>query len=209
MLPPVNGSQVQRITLEALIEQHLGNPLVLAALLFVGTFVLEEAAILLAAGLAASDEMTSGMALAALVGGMIVSDWCLYGLGALAGRSRLIGRWVSRDQLDQGRRLLHRSTLAAGLLARGVPWLLFPIFVASGFLRVGFRRFALVNAAIALIYTPAVFYGAFGLYAVLMDWLGEWAWLAGGAALLTILWASRAATRRYLSGESTSERRGG
>lgn len=209
MLPPVNGSQVQGMTLEALIEQHLGNPLVLAALLFVGTFVLEEAAILLAAGLAASDEMTSGLALAALVGGMIVSDWCLYGLGALAGRSRLIARWVSRDQLDQGRRLLHRSTLAAGLLARGVPWLLFPIFVASGFLRVGFRRFALVNAAIALIYTPAVFYGAFGLYAVLMDWLGEWAWLAGGAALLTILWASRAATRRYLSGESTSERRGG
>lgn len=76
--------------MDALIEQHLGNPLVLAALLFVATFVLEEAAILLAAGLAAAGEMTSGLALASLCAGMVVSDWCLYGLGALAGSNRRI-----------------------------------------------------------------------------------------------------------------------
>ena len=192
--------------MDALIEQHLGNPLVLAALLFVATFVLEEAAILLAAGLAASDEMTSGLALASLCAGMMVSDWCLYGFGALAARNRRIKQWVSPDRLDQGRRLLHRSTLAAAVLARLVPWLLFPIFVASGFLRVGFRRFAVVNAAIALIYVPTVFYGAFGLYAVLMDWLGAWAWLAGAAVLLAVLWGGRAVTRRYLSGTSMSDR---
>lgn len=51
----------------------------------------------------------------------------------------------------------HPSTLVAGLLARGVSRLLFPIFVNSGFLSVRFRRFALVNAAIALVYTIAVF----------------------------------------------------
>lgn len=191
---------------EALIEQHLGNPLVLAALLFVATFVLEEAAILLGAGLAASGEMTSGLALASLGAGMVISDWCLYGVGALAGRNRRIAGWVSRDRLDQGRHLLRRSTLAAALLARLVPWLLFPIFVASGFLRVGFRRFALVNSAIALVYVPVVFYGAFGLYAVLMDWLGDWAWLAGAAVLLAILWGGRRAARRYLAGPSTRVR---
>lgn len=192
--------------MEALIEQHLGNPLVLAALLFVATFVLEEAAILLAAGLAASDEITSGLALASLCGGMVVSDWCLYGLGALAGRSRRIAQWVPQEQLDQGRRLLHRSTLAAGLLARIIPWLLFPIFVASGLLRIGFGRFAMVNAAIAVIYTVAVYYGAFGLYSVLMEWLGDWAWLVGAALLLAILWGGRILTRRYLSDASIPER---
>lgn len=192
--------------MEALIEQNLGHPMLLAALLFLATFVLEEAAILLAAGLAASDEMTSGLALASVGAGMIVSDWCLYGLGALAARHRRIAEWVSRDRLNEGRRLLQRSTLAAGLLARLVPWLLFPVFVASGFLRVGFRRFALINAAIVLIYVPAVFYGAFGLYAVLMEWLGDWAWLAGAAALLAILWGGRLVARRYLSDTTAPDR---
>lgn len=192
--------------MEALIAQNLGNPLFLAALLFLATFVLEEAAILLAAGLAATGEMTPGLALSSVGVGMMVSDWCLYGLGALAGRSRRIAGWIPPDQLAQGRRLLQRSTLAAALLARIVPWLLFPIFVASGFLRVGFRRFALINAAIALVYVPGVFYGAFGLYAVLIAWLGNWAWLAGAALLLAILWGGRAMARRYLSGTTISDR---
>lgn len=189
--------------MEALIEQNLGDPLVLAALLFVGTFVLEEAAIILAAGLAASDEITSRLALVSLCAGMIVSDWCLYAVGALAARSQAFARWIPQERLDQGRILLRRSSLAAGLLARLVPWLLFPIFVASGFLRIGFRRFAAVNAAITLIYTPAVFYGTFGLYAVLMNWLGNWAWLAGAAVLLAALWGGRAVARRYLRAEQS------
>jgi len=191
--------------MEALIEQNLGNPLLLAALLFAATFVLEEAAILLAAGLAAAGEMPPGLALASVGSGMIVSDWCLYGLGALAARNRHIAEWLSQDRLQQGRNLLHRSTFAAGLLARIIPWLLFPIFVASGFLRVGFRRFAIINAAIALVYVVAVFYGAFGLYAVLMARLGDWAWLAGAAVLLAVLWGGRALGRRYFSGKTDPE----
>lgn len=192
--------------MEALIEQHLGNPWVLAGLLFLATFVLEEAAILLGAGLAASEEISPMMALLSLGAGMIVSDWSLYGLGALAVRHGRVAAWVASERLDQGRRLLQRSTLAAALLARLVPWLLFPIFVASGFLRVGFRRFAAVNAAIVLIYVPAVFYGAFGLYAVLMEWLGDWAWLVGAVVLLAALWGGRAVARRYLSGGDASDR---
>lgn len=197
---------IEEVHVDALIEQHLGSPIVLAALLFLATFVLEEAAILLAAGLAASDEMTSGLAVASLCAGMVVSDWCLYGLGALAGRNRWIREWISRERLDQGRRLLQRSAFAAALLARLVPWLLFPIFVASGFLHIGFRRFALVNAAITLVYVPAIFFGAFGLYGLLMDWLGDWAWLAGAGVLLAVLWGGRVVTRRYLSGTTMSDR---
>lgn len=185
--------------METLVEHYLGNPFLLAVILFGGTFVLEEAAILMAAGLAAAGEMTLTLALASVAAGMVVSDWCLYGLGALAIRHPRIAAWVSADRLEQGRHLLHRSTFAAGLLARLVPWLLFPIFTASGFLRVGFRRFALINMAIAVVYVTAMFYGAFGLYEVLLARLGSWAWLVGAALLLGLLWAGRRVTRRYLS----------
>jgi len=183
---------------ENLIADNIGNPLVLVVLLFLATFVLEEAAILIAAGLAASGELPASLALGAISSGIIVSDWCLYGLGALAARSARIARWVSPARIDIGRSLLQRNTLVAGLIARIIPWLLFPIFVASGFLGVGFVRFALINAAIALLYVLALFYGAFGLSSVLIDWLGGWAWLFGAVLLLAILWGGRAVAKRYL-----------
>lgn len=184
--------------MENLIANNIGNPLVLVVLLFLGTFVLEEAAILIAAGLAASGELPASLALAAIASGIIVSDWCLYGLGALAVRSARIARWVSPARIDLGRSLLQRNTFVAGLIARIIPWLLFPIFVASGFLNVGFIRFALVNAAIALIYVLALFYGAFSLSSVLIDWLGGWAWLLGAVLLFAMLWGGRTFAKRYL-----------
>ncbi|MFN3663405.1 DedA family protein [Yoonia sp.] len=188
--------------MENLIADNVGNPVVLVVLLFLATFVLEEAAILIAAGLAASGELPAGLALAAIASGIIVSDWCLYGIGVMAVRNRRIARWVSPARIDLGRSLLQRNTLVAGLIARIIPWLLFPIFVASGFLGVGFVRFALINAAIALIYVLALFYGAFGLSSVLIDWIGNWAWLFGAGVLLVMLWGGRAVARRYLVGNA-------
>jgi membrane protein DedA with SNARE-associated domain len=183
---------------ENLIADNIGNPLVLVVLLFLATFVLEEAAILIAAGLAASGELPASLALGAIASGIIVSDWCLYGVGVLAVRNARIARWVSPARIDIGRSLLQRNTLVAGLIARIIPWLLFPIFVASGFLGVGFLRFALINAAIALLYVLALFYGAFGLSSLLIDWLGGWAWLFGAVLLLALLWGGRVIARRYL-----------
>ena len=192
-------------SLEALIAQSIGNPLVLALVLFLATFVLEEAAILIAAGLAATGDIGAGLALAAVCSGVIVSDWCLYGLGALAGRNRRVAQWVTPARIAQGRHLLERSTLVAGLIARLVPWLLFPIFVASGFLGVGFRRFAAINAAIAIVYVLAFFFGAFELSSVLIERIGDWAWLAGAAILLVIILGGRALAQRYFSGPSSPD----
>lgn len=183
--------------MEALIEQYLGNPLVLALLLFLAPFVLEEAAILTGAGLAASGEMPTWLALTAISTGMVVSDWTLYALGALAGRSRRIRGWIDGDALARGRRLLDRGAWPAGLLARLIPWLLFPIFVASGFLGVGFRRFALVNGLIAAVYILALFFGVFGLNLMLFEWLGNWAWAVLALLLVLVVVASRWAARRY------------
>lgn len=191
--------------MEDLIAQYIGNPLVLCVLLFGATFVLEEAAILVAAGLAAGGELPAGLAVAAVGSGIIVSDWCLYGLGALAVRHARIARWVSPARVEQGRGLLQRSMFAAALIARLIPWLLFPIFVASGFLGIGFRRFALINAAIAVVYVLALFYGAFGVSSVLIDWAGGWAWLFGAGLLLVLIWGGRVIAKRYLDRNSTPD----
>lgn len=189
--------------MEFLIEQNLDNPWILAACLFLATFVLEEAAIVLAAGLAAAGQLNAPVAVGAVASGVIVSDWTLYALGAFAGRSQRIAGWIPAEQLGQGRRFLARGALPAGLLARLIPWMLFPIFVASGFVGVSFRRFAVTNGAIALIYVVALFFGAVEFFQLLLEWLGNWAWLLGAVLLLVLLWCGRRVARHYLS-ESTA-----
>jgi membrane protein DedA with SNARE-associated domain len=185
--------------LEQLLEQYLGDPVVLAGLLFVAPFVLEEAAILTGAALAAAGELPTGVALAAVASGMVVSDWLLYALGAVAGRSRRIRGWIGEDSIGRGQRLLERGALPAALLARLIPWLLFPIFVASGFLGVGFRRFALVNAGIASVYIVVLFFGVYGLNLVIFDLLDGWGWVAVAILLACVVALSRWAGRRYRS----------
>jgi membrane protein DedA with SNARE-associated domain len=185
--------------LEQLLDQYLGNPYVLAALLFLAPFVLEEAAILTAAALAAAGELSTSIALAAVAIGMVVSDWLLYALGAIAGRSRRIRGWIGEESIARGQRLLERGALPAALLARLIPWLLFPIFVASGFLGVGFRRFALVNAGIAVVYIAVLFFGVYGLNLVIFDLLEGWGWAVVALLLACVVALSRWAARRYRS----------
>jgi membrane protein DedA with SNARE-associated domain len=193
--------------LDQLLEQFLGNPFVLAALLFAAPFVLEEAAILAGAALAAAGELPTGVAFAAVTVGMVVSDWCLYAAGAIAGRSRRIRRWIGEESIERGQRLLSRGAIPAALLARLVPWLLFPIFVASGFLGVGFRRFALVNAAIAAVYIVVLFFGVYGINLVIFDLMDGWGWLAVAGLIVGVVLLSRWSARRYKSlGDSSSDR---
>ncbi len=188
-----------RSGLEQLLEDYLGNPGVLSVLLFLAPFVLEEAAVLAAAALAAAGELPTAVALGAVSAGMVVSDWALYGLGAVAGRSARIRGWVGEESIARGRRLLERGVAPAGLLARLVPWLLFPVFVASGFLGVGFRRFALVNLGIAAVYILVLFFGIYGLNLVIFDWLHGWGWAVVAALLLGVVLLSRWAARRFRS----------
>lgn len=191
--------------MEELIAAQLGNPAMLLLLLFLAPFVLEEAAIIIGAALAAAGEISAVAAFLAVASGIVISDWSLYGLGALAGRSRRIRGWIDPAQLERGHRLLDRGAWPAALLARLIPWLLFPVFVASGFLGVRFLRFAAINAVIAMIYVTLLFVGAMGLNALLLDTLGNWAWAVVALMLLAIIVGGRRLARRYFPAAETAE----
>lgn len=187
--------------MEALVERYLGDPLVLAGLLFLATFVMEEGAIVAGAALAAAGEVGTALALGSLVVGMILSDWLLYWIGALAGNSRLVRRWVDGATLARGRRLLDRGVVPAAMLARVLP----PVFLASGFVRVDFRRFVVVNAVVAVIYTLGLFFGSYGLNLVLFDMLGDWAWPVMAGLAVGAVWLSHRFTARYFASDDKGE----
>jgi len=179
------------------LAEAAGDPWLLCALLFAGTFVLEEAAILGGAFLTAAGELSAPAALAALYAGMAISDWCLYYLGHLARRVRWSRRIVSERTIERGQDYLRGQLAMALLAARLVPWLLFPIFIACGFVAVGFRHFALINLAIGLVYTLAIFMTALLLGELAFEYLHRWGWLVLAIAALAAMAAHRLFARRH------------
>ncbi len=182
--------------LELLLQTYAQQPAILLLLLFLAPFVLEEAAIVAGAALAAAGQLPAAAVVAALFAGMVISDWMLYALGAGAGQSSRVRGWVGAGNIEYGRRLLSRGMLPAAVSARLVPWLLLPVFVASGFVQVGFGRFAAINAGIALVYTNVLFWGIYGFNLVLFDTLAQWGWVAVAALAAAILLATRAVAKR-------------
>lgn len=182
--------------MEQLLADFAGNPVVQTILLFVGPFILEEAALVAGAALAAAGELPALVALAALFAGMVISDWALYAAGHLAGRFGRVRRFIGDRNLELGRKMLHENPLSAAVTARLVPWMLLPIFMASGFLHVGFARFAIANAIIALVYTNILFWALFALDLLVFELLDGWGWFVVAIVALAVILMSRHVANR-------------
>lgn len=178
-------------------ERFLGSPALLTALLFLVPFVFDEAAILAGSALAAAGELSAATAFLALFLGIVASDWMLYGLGAAAARNRRVRGWIGEANVARGRRLLGRGVLVSAVLARLVPWLLLPIFVASGYVGVGFLRFAAVNLPVALVSTAVLFLALYLFNVALFDVFARWGWIVVLVGVAGMIIAMQVVRRRY------------
>jgi membrane protein DedA with SNARE-associated domain len=179
-----------------LVANYAGRPDVLLLILFLTPFVLEEAALLTAASVATTGILSPVLAITPILLGIIISDWFLYGIGHLAGRSLKVRRCIGEERLAKGKRILDRKgTFAAAVTARLVPWLLLPIYVASGVVGVRFRHFAPINAAVAAVHAILVFILAYEFNSLLVEYFRPWivavTAIAGIALIISIRWLIR------------------
>jgi len=162
-----------------------------------GTFILEDAATLLAAMQVATGGIALGVALGALYAGIILGDIGLYGLGRLSLENAWARRLVPARRQALGREWASQRMLPIVLVSRFVPGLRLPTYTTLGYLRAPLRKFALAAGFATLLWTSGLFFISLKLGLLMMRYLGIWRWAGLAVFCIILILVGRFATRLY------------
>lgn len=136
------------------------SPWLQAAILMLGTFILEDTTAIAAGILAHSGTISMTVAMVGTGAGIFIGDLGLYALGAAAARGARGTGWIRRRlpeaQLARVSRWFAGSGWKAIVLSRFVSGTRLPIYLGAGFVGAGFARFAAWTFVAVLAWTPLV-----------------------------------------------------
>ena len=144
----------------------------------------EDLAIVTGAYIVVNDLMPVSLVTLGIYGGMVASDFALYGIGHGARRLPWLGRCAIGDRVLQFGETLKRNLFGVVALCRLVPGAVFVVFVACGWSSVSFGRFALATLVTSALYLPIVLYLVVLFGDALDDRAGLWTWPFMFGALL-------------------------
>jgi len=171
------------------------DPFLIAVLLAVGTFILEDAAIVTGALLSADGGVPAAFALCGLYIGIVLGDMGLYGLGWLAARNRWVRRQLERRSMLRVGSWLGDRLVMSVITSRFIPGMRLPTYTACGLFGLPFGRFALAVVGIVGVWTIGLFFLIFWLGETVLQSLGPWKWAAGAGLVLLLVFAPRLIAR--------------
>ncbi|MGZ3289043.1 MAG: hypothetical protein ACXU87_13490, partial [Xanthobacteraceae bacterium] len=144
--------------------------------LLVLPFAHEDIAIILGAYIVVNDIMPVGLVALCIYGGMVASDFALYGIGAGARHVPWLTRLAVDDRVRGFADALKRNLFALVALCRVVPGVVFFVFIACGWTRVPLGRFTVASLLVSALYLPlmlciVIFFGD-----ALDNRVGLWTW---------------------------------
>jgi membrane protein DedA with SNARE-associated domain len=181
----------------AIAAATLGAKSLQAAAIISGTFILEDAATLLAAMQVASGALSLPLALCSLYAGIVLGDLGLYGLGRLSATHSWAKRLVPQQRRDIGHGWVRGKVIPLVLVSRFVPGLRLPTYTTLGFLHAPFLHFALAAILATLIWTTGLFFISLRLGVLMAHYLGIWRWAGLAVFLVIIILVGRLATKLY------------
>lgn len=143
--------------------------------LLVLPFAHEDLAIILGGYIIVNDLMPASLVAVAIYGGIVISDFALYGVGYGARHVPLLRRFAD-DRVRGFGDTLRRNIFGLVTLCRFVPGVVFVAFIACGWARVSFWRFALASLLISAVYLPLMLYLVIVFGDRLDDTIGIWTW---------------------------------
>jgi membrane protein DedA with SNARE-associated domain len=153
------------------------------------TFAHEDAAIIAAAFSTVEHQLPVWMAYVSVYLGVIAGDVLIYGLGHFAQKNRWLRSRIIGPKVERIRLWLENHLVRVLILCRITPGLLFPTFVACGWFRIPFRRFAVVSILAGALYSSVVLTIVIVFGDLVLNRLGYWAW--GALALIIVAFALR------------------
>jgi membrane protein DedA with SNARE-associated domain len=166
-------------------------PLLQAMAIVLGTFILEDAATVLAAMQVADGKLSSALALASLYAGIILGDLGLYGLGYLSARAPLIARILPPHRKEAIRAWLDGRVFKVVLVSRFLPGLRLPTYTTCGFVGADLRQFALAVVIATICWTSLLFSVSLRVGKVLIENFGAWRWAGAVGFILFVIVAAR------------------
>jgi membrane protein DedA with SNARE-associated domain len=125
----------------------------LGSLLFL-PFAHEDLAIVAGAYIIVHDTMPAALVTLAIYGGIVASDFALYGIGAGARHLPWLSRYAIDDRVQAFGDRVKRNMFGLFLLCRFVPGVVFVAFVACGWARVSLARFTIASLVVSALYLP-------------------------------------------------------
>ena len=160
---------------------------------FAATLLHEDVATIAAGVFVVEAELPLPLAMISLFTGVVTGDFMLYGFGALARRIPWAQRLLIKEPVNSAREWLEQHLVVSVALCRVIPGVLFPTFIACGWFRLSFLRFALTTTLTAALYTPTMLMLAILLKETLFQRLGVVGW---GLLLLLVVAISLVGSRR-------------
>jgi membrane protein DedA with SNARE-associated domain len=139
-------------------------------------FAHEDLAIILGGYIIANDLMPVSLVTLSIYGGIVASDFALYGIGAAARYVPWLSRYAVDERVHRFGDKLKRNVFGLVALCRVVPGVVFVAFIACGWSRVSLARFSAASLLISALYLPLMLYLVIVFGDALDDRVGLWAW---------------------------------
>jgi len=157
--------------------------------IFFLTFIHEDAAILAAGFSKVENELPLLYAYVPVYMGSVAGDVLIYGLGRMAQSNKWLGSKIIGPKVERIRLWLETHLVRVLVVCRLTPGFLFPTFVACGWFKIPFWRFATVSIIAGAVYSSIVLTVVVLFGNAVLFHLGYWAW--GLLALIVIGFAVR------------------
>jgi membrane protein DedA with SNARE-associated domain len=164
-----------------------------AGAVIIGTFILEDAATVVAAMQVGQGALSLPVALGALYVGIVLGDLGLYGLGRLSAHIGWLARRLPPHRQDAVRAWISGRVFKIVLVSRFLPGLRLPTYTTCGFVGADLRQFTLATVIATTCWTSLLFAVSLRVGQVLMDHLGAWRWAGAAGFIAFVILAGRAA----------------
>jgi membrane protein DedA with SNARE-associated domain len=182
------------LSVSELFDFAQAHPALQVFVIIFATFLLEDAATVLAGMQAADGSLSIALALGALYVGIVLGDLGLYGLGRLAAMVPFVRRLLPPQRTETVRAWLQGRVFHVVLISRFLPGVRLPTYTTCGYLGASLRQFTLATMIATLVWTSGLFALSMHAGSFLLAHYGAWRWAGAVGLVVALVLAGRLAT---------------